>query len=75
MHETLGLNGSFWPVWQSSPVHLQAINLDLTSHPYFGEDLAQAIESEQVGIGRIADISNSDDSYHFLYQEIGLIVE
>jgi class 3 adenylate cyclase len=63
-------NETYLPVWQSTPVEAHLVNFDLLSHRSFGQDLVEAIESKNVVIGRVTDVSKKNDPFNFLYQEV-----
>jgi class 3 adenylate cyclase len=61
---------TYLPIWQSTPVEAHLVNFNLLSQRSFGQDLVEAIESKNVVIGRVTDVSKKNDPFNFLYQEV-----
>ena len=65
--EDKNATGPFFPVWQTTPVHEDLVNYDVLTHDTFRKDLRAALKHEQIVFGRLADVSDIHDPFHFLY--------
>ena len=63
-------DGPYFPVWQTTPVHEELVNYNVLSHPSFRRDIHAAMESQSIVLGRITDVSDIHDPFHFIYRPI-----
>ena len=63
-------SGPYFPIWQSSPVLRDVVNLNLINHEDFGEVVQMALDSKQAVVGSFADISNLGDPFAALNHKV-----
>lgn len=59
----------YCPIWQSSPSLQDLVNYNLISHEAFGADVQAMVASEQVVVGKMADISIKSDIFNVLLDQ------
>ena len=50
-------DGPFFPVWQSSPILPELVNMDLLDMPDFHDGIQQMLDSKEAVIGKVSDLA------------------